>query len=198
MAFATVQEFANHMQATVTTSAATSALNTATSRIQSATGQDFVLVEDDEITLRGGAGWIRLPQRPVIEVSSVVTQFLGDSATTTQAVNVEYTRWGDELTWIAGGYSRLGASPRWPYMYWDWPEFVTVTYTHGYAVIPDDVKGTCLDLAAEIYSSPDGSGYESIEDYAVRRDNAERTPATLALKALVRRYGTRSASVQLR
>jgi hypothetical protein len=192
MAFATVQEFSNYMQQTVANSAATLALDIATSRIRSETDQYLSLVEDDEITLRGSSGKVYLPQNPVISVESVTTRWIGESESLTQVVDVDFVRWGNELSWSSGGYVRAGASPRWGYLGHYWPEYVTVVYTHGYAVIPDDVKGCCLMLAAEHYTSPDGTGYESIEDYAWRRDDAGESPAAVALKALVKRYGCRS------
>ena len=44
----------------------------ASAMIRAYTGQTFALVEDDEVTLRGSGGTIRLPQRPVTAVASVV------------------------------------------------------------------------------------------------------------------------------
>lgn len=197
-AFASLQQFADFMQATITNSAGLLAVEAATATIQQATGQQFFYVADEEITVRGNAGRIFLPQRPVHSVASVSTRWIGDAEVTTRVVDLEFTRWGHELTWTAGGYVRLNASPRWGTYGYEWPEYVTVVYTHGYQTMPADVVMGCLQLAAELYTSPDGAGYESIDDYAWRRTEAGTTPAAVALKALVARYGQRARMVTVR
>jgi hypothetical protein len=196
VAFASIQEFANHMQATVTNSAATSALDIATARIQGATGQMFTYVTDDTVTLRGDVERLELPQRPVHSITSVTTTGLGETAGVLQAVGTSWMRDGATLSWLGG--NRLNSSPALPYISYVWPYTVRVVYTHGYQVIPDDVKGCCLLLAAELYTSPDGTHYESIDDYAWRRGNASETPAALALKALKTCYGMGAHSVRMR
>ncbi len=44
---------------------------------------------------------------------------------------------------------------------------MTVVYTHGFAVIPNDVKGVCLALAARSLQSPDGVNSETVGSYSV-------------------------------
>lgn len=193
--FASVQEFANHMQATVSNSAATSALNIATARIQGATGQMFTYTVDDAITLRGDVEHLSLPQQPVHSITSITTTGLGETVGVLQAVGTSWMRNGSTLSWLGG--NRLNSSPTLPYISNVWPYTVRIVYTHGYQVIPDDVKGCCLQLAAEVYTSPDGTHYESIDDYAWRRGNAAETPAAMALKALKIRYGMGAHSVRL-
>jgi hypothetical protein len=188
MALATVQEFANHMQTTVTNSAAKSALDIATAQIQGACGQQFVYVVDDDVTLPGGTEKLVLPGAPVISISSVTTWDYTDLVGIPQAVDGAWIRSGATLIW-RGGLSRLNSSPALPYFGNVWPYYVRVVYTHGYATIPDDVKGCCLLLAAEIYTSPSGAHYESIDDFAWRRGDADKTPGAQALKALKARYG---------
>lgn len=197
--FATVQQLQDFLQAdTIHTAAATLALDGATARIQSETGQLFHYVADDVITVRGNAGRIYLPQHPVVSITELTTRWIGDSESTTRVVDLDYVRWGHELSWAVGGYVRLNASPRWGTYGYDWPEYVTVTYTHGYATIPADVVTCCLQLAAELYTSPEGAGYESIDDYAWRRTDAVTTPAAVALKGVVARYGQRARMVGVR
>jgi hypothetical protein len=200
-AFATVEQFAAFMQTnSVNEGAAELLLAAATTQIQLATGQHFFLVEDDTITIRGDAGRIYLPQMPVVSVASVTSRWLGDPTETPRLLDMDYVRWGNELNWSAGGYARINASPKWGsglYGY-AWPEYVTVTYTHGYAEIPADVVVACMQLAAEVYSSPDGIGYESIDDYAWRRTESGTTPAAYALKMVTARYGQRARMVGVR
>lgn len=196
--FATVEQFEDFMQTSVNEPAAQLALDAATVQIQGETGQHFFRVEDDVITVRGSAGRIFLPQQPIVEVSAVATRWIGDAATIARTVDLDYVRWGNELNWVVGGYVRVNASPKWNTYGYGWPEFVTVTYTHGYDPIPADVVMACMQIAAESYSSPDGISYESIDDYAWRRTEAGTTPAAHALKAIVARYGQRASMVGLR
>lgn len=197
MAFATVQEFADYMQTDVRNSAAEPALEAATSTIQTVTGQHFYLVTDDTVTVRGSDGVITLPQGPVRSVSALTTRFMGDTTETARTAGLDYVQWGTQLTWAVGGYTRLNSNPKWGAYGVVWPEYVTVTYTHGFDPIPADVKACCMALAAEQYSSPDGIGYESIEDYAWRRDDAGKTPASYQLSILARKYGTPVASLKV-
>jgi hypothetical protein len=197
MAFATVQELANYLQATIPNSAAHVALDMAEGRIVAATGQMFTYTEDDTITLSGSWGEVlELPQWPVHSVSLVETTHWGETVSTGQVAGTNYMLQGNRLHWM-GGYARIGGSPALPYIGAGWPRTVRITYTHGYQTIPRDVWGCTLMLAAESYSSPDGVHYESIDDYAWRRGDADATPGQLALKGLVRRYGMRSAMVRL-
>lgn len=194
-AFASADEFAVHMQDTaINTAAAVSALNIATARIISTVGQSFTYVADDAITLPGGSQILDLPQRPVLSVTSVATASYTEMAPVAQALGTTWTRSGSALVWRGG--PRPNQSPALPYVGWVWPDIVDVVYTHGFLTIPGDVKGCCLMLAAEIYTSPDGRHYESIDDYAWRRGDAVSTPAAIALKALKAAYGQGLHSLQ--
>lgn len=197
--FATVEQFAAFLQTdSVNEGAAELLLAAATSTIQAETGQHFFRVDDDTITIRGDAGRIYLPQQPVISIASVTSRWLGDPAETVRALDIDYVRWGNELNWAAGGYARINASPRWGMNGYAWPEYVTVTYTHGYDTIPADVQVACMQLAAEVYTAPDGINYESIDDYAWRRTEAGTTPAAYALKMVKARYGQGARMVGMR
>jgi hypothetical protein len=197
--FATVEQFTGYLQTdSVNETAAQLCLDAATALIQAETGQHFFLVEDDQITVRGGEGRIFLPQQPVVSISAVTSRWIGSAVDTANVVDLDYVRWGHELSWAAGGYVRINSSPRWGTYGYTWPEYVTVTYTHGYATIPADVVMCCLQLAAEQYSSPDGVNYESIDDYAWRRTEAGTTPAAYALKGVKARYGQRARMVGVR
>lgn len=188
-AFATVQEFANFMQSTVTNSAATLALDAATSRIQDECEQLFTLVADDDITLPGGDADLVLPQWPVLSVESVFTTDWGDGVPVTQALGTSWSRRGAVLTWLGSGTRASGPKPAWPYVLRTvWPHDVRVVYTHGFATIPANIKMCCLKLAAESYTSPDGTHYESIDDYAWRRGDTASTPAAIELEKLRKRY----------
>lgn len=186
--FATPADLAAYLQraafaAGAETTSAQLALDIATSIVIARTGQTFAVVTGDTVTLdtHGGED-VFLPQRPVTAVASVVTRERGSTATTTRTLNVDYERRGDRLRWVGVGY---------------WPYEVTVTYTHGYATIPDDVKGTTLAVAAEILGNPDGLARSAVDDANDTHEWAEDSPAEKMLKLVARRYGRRPLTVRI-
>lgn len=156
------------------TDRATRAVNMATGKLQAATGQRLELVTNDVLTLRGGTDRLTLPQRPVGAVGAVTTTEAG--VTTARVLNADYYLYGDTLEGAAL------AAPR-----------VTVTYTHGFAVIPEDLKGWALELAAIVYTNPEGHRRESVDGY-----DATYGSQSEILKAARARYGRTAASVPLR
>lgn len=113
------------------------ALAQASAFFRSYTGKDITRVEDDEQVLTGT--WdnlLKLPQRPVISVSAVARR-RGSETVDTEDVG-PYALLHDHLYRYGG---------------WGGPEsIVTVTYTHGFDVIPDDVRETVLSMAARSYA----------------------------------------------
>lgn len=97
---------------------------------------------------------IVLPQRPVTAVTAVsVTDRNGVTSVVAPA------GW----TWTRGGNLRRvdGSS-------WGGPDStVTVTYTHGFAAVPGDVKAIALALARRMTVNPDGYVREAIGSYNV-------------------------------
>jgi hypothetical protein len=119
----------------------------ASKKVRTYTGQFFEVVENDLLELVPDAwGQVRLPQRPVTAVASVVVD--GE------------TMDADGYTWTAqGALSRT-------YGYWWTP--VTVTYTHGYDTIPDDVAFVVAELVVARFSAPEGGvKSESLGSYSV-------------------------------
>lgn len=146
--FATPAELASHLQVPeVDTASATLAIEGATGAVQAACGgQRMLPVADDTVTLRGGARSVWLPQRPVTAVGAVTT--ISSGVVTARVLGTDYTVFGAELVW----------APR----YGVWPEFVTVTYSHGWTTIPAAVKGVCLSLAGRLYANPQGLRSETV------------------------------------
>jgi hypothetical protein len=69
-----------------------------------------------------------------------------------------------------------------------------VTYTHGYATIPDDIRGVTLDLAARKMANPSGNRQEGIGSYSISYgDVADDDPVFDPIS----RYRERAASVPL-
>ena len=58
-----------------------------------------------------------------------------------------------------------------------------------YASIPDDVKGCCLQLAAEHIAGPDGTTFERVDDYSYRRPDPDKGAGAMMLAELALRYG---------
>ena len=137
-AFATTGELASWLQTTVDSSAATLALNVASSAIRTYCGW-AISAETVTAELHDGTGarslW--LPTLKLTEVLLVVA----DGVTLVAGTDFDWT-----------SYGKLIRNGRWPRT----ARSVAVTYTHGYSVVPDVVKGICLTIAARAYDNPRG------------------------------------------
>lgn len=188
MSFAAPADLAAYLQrepfaAGAETTSAQLALDVATSVVVARTGQTFTAVTGDTVTLDTHGEDVFLPQRPVTAVTSVTTRDRGSTITTTRTANVDYELRRDRLRWVRGGA---------------WPYEVTVTYDHGYATIPDDVKGATLAVAAEIHSNPEGVARSTLDDAGDTHEWADDSPAERMLKLVARKYGRKPVSVRLR
>ncbi|MGW1102713.1 hypothetical protein [Streptomyces sp. NPDC002540] len=146
------------------------ALRRASARVRRYTRQDITFVVGDTIDLPGGGRVLRLPQYPLVVDSGnpltvvEVADFSGIEWTALQ--DRDYSRLGNELTrgypWQAP--TRLMG---WPYNRAQgvWAPKVRVTYSHGYAEVPDDILDVVLDLATMNLSNPENLRQVSIDDY---------------------------------
>jgi hypothetical protein len=143
----------------------------ASAMIRAYTGQDFGLAEDDEVTLRGPGGTIRLPQRPVTAVSSVVAVG-GDGAPDVTLVD-----------WIWDGVDQIRVGEgsfviNLPAVWWDddgYPGTYRVTYSHGYETVPADVVAVVCGMVARTLTAPTMAGgvrSETIGPYSYQLDAA--------------------------
>lgn len=122
------------------TDQAQAALDTATAEMKAHMGQNIAQVTADQITLdANGAGVLFLPERPVTAVSAVTV----DGTALTVANDVDWYSYG-------ALYRDRDRGGTWG----DERQSVVVTYTHGYATIPDDIKRVCVKRAARILGSP--------------------------------------------
>lgn len=188
MSFAAPADLAAYLQrepfaAGAETTSAQLALDIATSVVVARTGQTFTAVTGDTVILDAHGEDVFLPQRPVTAVTAVTTRERGSMVTTTRTLNVDYEVRGDRLRWVGVGY---------------WPYEVTVTYSHGYAAIPDDVKGATLAVAAEIFDNPEGLSRSALDDDTAQHEWAEDSPAERMLKLVARKYERKPVSVRLR
>lgn len=154
-AFATAADLAAVTQSEVSPAAADLALASASAMIRSWTRQTITRVADDVATLRViNERELILPQRPVESVSRVRVNSL---------TLLDWVLSGDRLL-RTGGWRRLPGTTTYPD-----PGLVEVTYTHGWAEVPDDVRAVCLDLASMSVTNP---GY--LREYDVSIDDYQR------------------------
>lgn len=116
------------------------ALKAAARRFLGAVRHPVILVEDDEVTLDGnGRESILLPVWPTTAVTSVVL----DGETLVEGTDYE---WSD-----AGILRRLGCRV-WPNKF----RCLVVTYSHGWAEIPEDISEAVIDQARTMYTIRNG------------------------------------------
>jgi hypothetical protein len=159
------------LQRTLDPDQAALALRRASARVRKYCRQEITLVENETITLPGNGRVLRLPQRPIIVDDAhplTVIELFGISNVEYEALELrDFTRISTELTrgeaWWAP--TRLMG---WPWMRPQgiWAQRVRVTYSHGYAEIPDDIVDVVLDVAAMSLTNPQGLRAESIDDYS--------------------------------
>lgn len=181
MQLVTVGELEIHLGVTFTggeAARATQLINSTSADIQQYCNRvGLVRLVDDEVTLRGTYGMeLALPLGPVVSVATVA---LGGTALTVDDYDVvkdDLVRWGG---W--GGPSTE----------------VDVTYTHGLAAVPDDVKGVCLDVLARRWTNSPGVRSESIDGYSVTYAGSARAGSGLwpGDESALRSYHRSSGSV---
>jgi len=159
------------LQRTLDPEQAAMAIRRASARVRKYCRQTLTLVENETVTLPGNGRVLRLPQRPLVVDDThplTVVELFGISDQEYTAVEGrDFTRIGTELTrgeaWWAP--TRLMG---WPVMrpMGIWAQRVRVTYSHGYAEVPDDVVDVVLDLAQMSITNPQNLRSESIDDYS--------------------------------
>lgn len=137
MMFCTVQDVADFLQIEVSEPSATRAIEAASAAIQNYCHQHLALVEDDEFTfdVPEGHSKIFLPELPVISVASVVE----DGETLVEDEDYKLGNWG--ILYRLNGNWASGV------------QIVTVTYTHGYEEIPDDIVDVATRAASRAYQA---------------------------------------------
>lgn len=115
------------------------ALAAASSRFRGAVRHHVTLVGGDTITLDGGGtAAVLLPAAPVIAVDEVLLD--GEELTD-----------GTHYAWSEDGFlRRLGGC--WP----DRLRCLSITYTHGFAEIPEDIQEVVVDKARALYAVKPG------------------------------------------
>lgn len=125
-------------------------LRDASAAFRRAAGNQIISQETSTISVAPYGGRIRLPQYPVTAISSVVN-------TASQAVTfVWYLGWYEV---VVDSSALLNSWEIEPFRYSTPTVPVTVTYTHGYDPVPDDVIGVVCSLATRaLGQTPDAGG----------------------------------------
>lgn len=149
---ATVTDIENRLGRTLDASEsarATALIGDAGVKVRNYTRQDFDHVIGDEVTLRPVADVLRLPQRPVLNVTQVAS--VGPDG---QVVSV-LTGWawdGSDKVRITGHGIAGILDPWWPWS--GGPSSFRVTYDHGYPDIPEVVVAVVCSMVIRVFESP--------------------------------------------
>jgi hypothetical protein len=152
--YASASDLASYLQQDIDTSTATLALQVASQLFSTRADTMFLPTTTTYRTIGLGYRQLQLPFRPVISIQQVriISQFSGTLIVT------DYVQIKTVLYRLIG-FGLPGVFP---------PDALEVDLTHGYATVPDDVKGAVLETAAGAYKNPDPStSSESIDDYSV-------------------------------
>lgn len=108
--------------------------------IRGLTRQAFDFVSGDTVTLTPAGAVVLLPELPVVAVTALQV-----------AHNGAWLPFPDRWDWSTEGVIEVDSRSIW------WPRgqnSVRATNDHGYTVMPDDLSGACLGLAADLLANP--------------------------------------------
>lgn len=144
------------------------ALSWASSVIEGYCNRTFGLVTGDVVTITPRAGGGMLPQYPVVQVS-LVEGYLPDLVNGGMAWQSMTNYWLVADTGLLYDTTGLpgttwSGGPTWPWI----PGSLRVTYDHGYAVLPNDLKDVCVRLATRYLENPVGMVERRVGDMEAR------------------------------
>lgn len=109
---------------------------------------------------------LRLPERPVTAVTSVTVNGVELLEGTGWTLTPRGLRRGTVAQW--GEYTGTPGAVGGTVPNWGGPDTtIGVDYTHGYTVVPGDLKAVCLGSMERRLSTPAGVRSETLEDYQV-------------------------------
>lgn len=172
-ALVTTSQLASRLQMDLDASTAQLAVDGGSGLVRAIARQQFDLVHQETVIIKGGERILTLPQRPLVfdattDPLTVVEIGLFGAIDYTCLEGRDFSRIGNELTrgypWWWNSTQRLMGYPRMrPTGVWA-PQ-VRVTYSHGSAPISDAVQSIVLDAAAVLYDNPTGLRSITIDDY---------------------------------
>jgi hypothetical protein len=148
-------------------------LQDASAKVRSYTKQAFTRTDGETVVVRAQQGEIRLPQRPVLNVTSVVAIGAGG------APNLPVVGWfwdGLDIIRISTDSPTINLPERWYEEDVDaYPGTYRVIYDHGAAQVPDDVVGIVARMVLRTLTAPTMAGGvtgETIGPYSYRTDGS--------------------------
>lgn len=169
-------------------------LELASAAVRATTGQDITrATTTDTFSIRRAdpvlhrcAGVVTLPQRPVVDITSVSVD---------GAVTQDWWQDGSDLLLRSWSWGRPPAAHR--------PPQVTVTYTHGFDPVPDDIAAIVLQAANRAIVNPsqlraETVGGESLTYLVPHGGEALGVLLSEVEKRALRRYKRTSGTVHLR
>lgn len=180
--YASVADLASYLQKDIDTATATLNLQTASQLFSTRAGTMFLPTTLTYQTQALGYRQLQLPFRPVTAVSAVRIVSYTTGVTTTIT---DYARIKTVLYRLIG-FGVPGVFP---------PDMIEVDLTHGFAAVPDDVRGAVLETAATAYEAPDvTTAAESIDDYSMKSTGNQGLMLTASATKLADLYrGTLAA-----
>jgi hypothetical protein len=173
----------------------------ASSRVRAHCRQSFTQVQTTEI-IAPVDNQIILPQRPIISVDAVARV----NADGKSFMPYSVWTWDGKATLMLGPPSAIVNAPAvWTDMDWFWRNVsYQIQYTHGYAVIPDDVIGVVAGMVLRVLMAPGSPGVisETIGGYSYRMADGFPTAQvdlTSADEKILKEYcGRRNRTIELR
>lgn len=164
------------------------ALTWATSVISGYCHRNFDLVTDETVVLTPQRKQALLPEYPVINVSAVLGYMPSHDTGLMAWVTLTNYFWSPndgllyDTTGLPGTVWMHGHS--WPWL----PGSLKVTYDHGYATVPQDLKDVCVRLAQQYLSNPDLMIERRVGDMEGRFSGSAGATFTDMDKAVLGRY----------
>ena len=180
MAIITVEELAAFMGREFSTSERTQAeaiISVVESAIESETGVSFTHKANDVVRLQAdGHGIIELHSRPVTDVTSVL-----------DVNDEEIDHWEfDGLTTIYNLFPL---------------QVVTITYSHGFDIVPKDIRGVALGIASRVMYNPSGLRQETVGAISVTYPGVGGEAGTINFstyeRSVLAKYADTMASMRL-
>lgn len=152
----------------------------ASAKVRSYTRQKFTRVDGETVVLRAQQGEIRLPQRPVLDVTTVVAVGAGGAPD----LPVAGWQWdGLDIVRTCTSSPSINLPEEW---YEDdaeaYPGTYRVTYSHGDAQVPDDIVGIVARMTLRTLTAPTlaaGVTGETLGPYSYRTDGSGAGTAVL-------------------
>ncbi|MFJ4785153.1 hypothetical protein [Streptomyces sp. NPDC088794] len=145
----------------------------ASAKVRSYTKQSFTRTDNESVVVRAQQGEIRLPQRPVLSVASVVAIGAGG------APDLPVVGWfwdGLDIIRVSADSPSINLPERWYDEDVDaYPGTYRVVYSHGAVQVPDDIIGIVARMALRTLTAPTMAGGvtgETIGPYAYRTDGS--------------------------